>query len=155
MSYASKAFYLSKDNIDFIKSQVEQSDRKRFNPSVWLDEHLDQVRLKAKPKVKKEVAVKKESFDFKRTLLELGVTNEIAETWLKIRKAKKATNSEIALKGICKEVKKAGITLNDALIMSCENSWSGFKASWVSKATGNSQFSSITQQNIDNLEDWI
>tara|TARA_Y100000590_G_scaffold46284_1_gene49104 strand:+ start:4279 stop:4740 length:462 start_codon:yes stop_codon:yes gene_type:complete len=152
MSYASKAFYISKENIEFIKAQVDQSDRKRFNPSVWLDEHLDQLRAKSKPK--KQVPAKKDEFNFRQTLINLGVTNDIADTWLKIRKAKKATNSEIALKGICKEVEKSGMTLNDALTMSCENSWSGFKASWVNKTTCNSQFTSKTQQNIDKLEDW-
>lgn len=72
-------------------------------------------------------------FDPTTFLLSFGVQPQIAKDWLTVRKAKKLPPTKTALEGIVKEAQKAGMPLNDALRMCCENSWGGFKASWLAK----------------------
>ena len=56
------------------------------------------------------------------------------ETWsdfLQHRKTKKAAVTESAIKGIEREARKAGWSLEKALIECCARGWVGFKAEWV------------------------
>ena len=56
------------------------------------------------------------------------------ETWsdfLQIRKAKKAPVTAAAIAGIEREARKAGWSLEKALIECCARGWAGFKADWV------------------------
>jgi hypothetical protein len=55
------------------------------------------------------------------------------EDFVQQRKNKKAPITETALKGIEREARKAGISLNDALQEICARGWTGFKAEWVFK----------------------
>jgi len=57
----------------------------------------------------------------------------LVEDWLKVRKAKKAPVTETAIAGFLHEVEKSGLSLEDALKKCCEQSWAGFKASWLHK----------------------
>lgn len=70
-------------------------------------------------------------FDFRSALLSAGVTAEVADAWIKVRKNKRATNSKIALDAVLKEIAKAGMTPDDGIKMAVVNSWQGFKADWV------------------------
>lgn len=70
-------------------------------------------------------------FDFRSELLAAGVTAEVADAWLQVRKNKRATNSKIALDAVLKEIAKAGMTPDDGIKMAVVNSWQGFKADWV------------------------
>jgi len=57
-----------------------------------------------------------------------------ATTWsdfLQIRKSKKAAVTESAIKGIEREARKAGWSLDKALVECCARGWAGFKAEWV------------------------
>jgi uncharacterized protein YdaU (DUF1376 family) len=71
-------------------------------------------------------------FSFKAALLELGAPEQLASDWLKVRKAKRAANTQTALKGFLNEVQKSGRTLNDVLQQCVEQSWGGFKSDWAS-----------------------
>lgn len=68
-------------------------------------------------------------------LVELGVDESHAKDWLAVRKAKKAQMTETALDGIKREALSANLTLAQAVKISAENSWQGFKASWLTKTT--------------------
>lgn len=70
-------------------------------------------------------------FSFKSKLMEAGAEKKLCEDWLKVRKAKKAANTETALKGFLSEVEKSGKTIDEILTICIENSWKGFKASWI------------------------
>jgi len=74
---------------------------------------------------------KKDVFVFRKELLKLGVEDKIAEDWLKVRKTKKATNTETAFIKIANQIKLSGNNANDCIKIAVENSWSGFKADWV------------------------
>lgn len=70
-------------------------------------------------------------FDFKSALVQIGVSPAIAEDWLKVRKGKKATNTETAFKSIEREILKSGRSAEECITLAVENSWSGFKAEWL------------------------
>ena len=63
-------------------------------------------------------------------LAEFGIVGQLAEDFLKLRKAKNAPITETALKGFQREADKAGISLSDAITIAIERNWRGFSASW-------------------------
>jgi DNA replication protein DnaD len=71
-----------------------------------------------------------ETFDFKKSLLSLNVPENIVNDWIKVRKNKKATNSETAFKKIVNEIAKTKITPSEAIQLCVERSWSGFQSDW-------------------------
>lgn len=69
-------------------------------------------------------------------LMSMDVDKNIAQDWLKIRKGKKLPLTKTALDQIIIEANKAGLTLNEAIKKSCQESWGGFKASWLTIEQG-------------------
>lgn len=74
-----------------------------------------------------------ETFDFFEELIKLGVENQIAKDWMVVRKTKKASNTETALKAIKKQISISGMSANDCIKYSVERNWVGFESSWVDK----------------------
>ena len=122
-----------------------------------------------KEKEKEEVQVKEKeendipptAFSMYRSLLDLGAEKQLINDWLKVRKTKKAADTETALNGFINEVEKSGRSINEILKICIENSWKGFKVSWLenlknntngtTKTNGNGKVSG-TQNIIDGLE---
>lgn len=75
-------------------------------------------------------------FDAKGELIAMGVSETVAEDFLKLRKGKRAPLTPTALDGISDEAKKAGLSMDAALRESCARGWQGFKAEWVAKNGG-------------------
>lgn len=96
----------------------------------------------SKPLTKEEPLTNKQVFSFKKSFLDLGVEENILSDWLKVRKTKKATNSETAFLGIFKQIKESGLTANECIKISAENSWSGFNNGWTKN-----KFNGKTKQN--------
>lgn len=71
------------------------------------------------------------AFSMYRSLLDLGAEKQLINDWLKVRKTKKATNTKTALYGFISQVEKSNKDLNSILKICIENSWSGFKVSWL------------------------
>lgn len=92
-----------------------------YKPSVNRQQPSSRTREKKKPS----------RFDANTYLLSLGVDEQIVNDWLDHRKTKRAEPSKTAIDGILREAKEAGITLSDALAISCERGWTGFKAEWM------------------------
>lgn len=90
-----------------------------------------------------DLLLKKEAkgarFMFKNKLLELGYDKPVVEDWMKVRKLKKAANTETALNSILSQIEKTGLDKNAVLKIIVEEGWSGFKKSWLDnlKATEN------------------
>ena len=63
----------------------------------------------------------------------LGAEKQLVSDWLAVRRNKKLTNTETALKGFLKQVEKSGNSLNDVLTKCIEKSWGGFEADWYKK----------------------
>lgn len=98
----------------------------------------------------KDIVTNVPKFNFKSELLELGVDKDVLQDWIDVRKKKKAANTKTALKGLLSEVEKSGLTIAEAVKISAENSWSGFKAQWYSNLTPTQQAKSthsFTEQN--------
>ncbi len=70
-------------------------------------------------------------FDFKKSLIDLGVDQDIAKAWIDVRKKKKATNSKIAFDAIAREISKSKYSANDCIEKAVVKSWSGFESSWM------------------------
>ena len=73
------------------------------------------------------------SFDFKKGLIDLGITPETADAWIRVRKSKRAVNSKIALEGISREIAKTGRPAEDCARLAVEQSWQGFNAAWADR----------------------
>ena len=59
-----------------------------------------------------------------------GVDPQVWNDWLAIRKAKKLPLTKTAMTQVEAEVKKAGISMQEALKECCLRGWGGFKATW-------------------------
>jgi hypothetical protein len=96
-----------------------------------------------------EIINKGNRFDFKKALMEIGVTEQVAEDWLKVRKEAKASNTETAFKGILREIEKTGLSADECIRVAAENSWRGFKAEWLfNQRKSNSGKPSVLENNI-------
>ena len=68
-----------------------------------------------------------------KTITPEGVSNEVFNDYLKLRKGLKAPVTETAIKGLAKEANKANMTLEQVMVLCCQNGWRGFKAEWMNK----------------------
>jgi uncharacterized protein YdaU (DUF1376 family) len=86
-------------------------------------------------------------FDAQAHLEALGVDSQVARDWITHRKAKKAAPTETAIEGIDIEAKKAGISLQAALTVSCQRGWQGFNAEWMKGSQGPPRGQSWSEKN--------
>ncbi len=125
----------------------------QVTPKATPYQHTSNTRATPTKNVKKDKNVKNKDiyvFDFKKEVLLLGVDKETLNDWLKVRKNKKATNSQTAYNSILKEIKKSGLHPQQAIEMAAANSWSGFKSSWI-KTDTTSNFSKAEQKTYNTL----
>jgi hypothetical protein len=139
----------------FNKHQVinnRESDSELPNPATGLildasatreprDDHADTGEGKGKERKgregeRKEIA-QAPKFDFLKSLLDLNVEEKNALAWIQVRKAKRAPNTDVALQALIREADKAGLPVNDAVLLCAERNWQSFKAEWIlPKSTG-------------------
>ena len=86
--------------------------------------------VQVEEKVKEEIIETASPFSFYNSLIQSGGEVQLVSDWLKVRKNKKATNTQTAYDSFLKEVKKSNLSINQVLIKCVENSWSGFKSEW-------------------------
>tara|TARA_R110000796_G_scaffold205127_1_gene321152 strand:- start:162 stop:671 length:510 start_codon:yes stop_codon:yes gene_type:complete len=134
---ATKGYYIKQANQKRLEKYGALLDIPHCKPSaslyldILLDEHFAAIEKKeAKKAPKAELTVSEPVFNFKNELLALGADKQKVSDWMIVRKDKKASNTETALKGFLTEVNKAGISVAEAVKVAAESSWSGFKASW-------------------------
>lgn len=74
-------------------------------------------------------------FMFKNALMGLGVSAQVADDWIKVRKVKKAAQTETAFKIIEKQIKIGmedyGVTANDIIRVAVDRNWQGFNSAWL------------------------
>ena len=63
-------------------------------------------------------------------LAEFGIVGQLAEDFIAHRKSKRAAITKTVLVGYQREAHKAGIPLTEAITISIERNWQGFKAGW-------------------------
>ena len=94
-------------------------------------------------------------------LAEFGIVGQLADDFITHRKAYKAPITETALKGFQREADKAGIPLAEAITISIERNWRGFKSEWDWRGNGVAQrqhqkmtFAEKNAQPWNRPEDW-
>lgn len=95
------------------------------------------------------ILLKKETksiFSFERSLLEYGFDKQLVTDWLKVRKTKKATNTETAFKNFIAELEQRTCNINEVLEICVEKSWSGFKWSWIDNLKQTNTFNNGKQE---------
>lgn len=105
---------------------------------------------------------KKNTKKSESTLLdEFGITGQLADDFMIHRKACKAPITETALKGFQREADKAGIPLAEAITISIERNWRGFKSEWDWRGNGVAErqpqkmtFAEKNAQPWNRPEDW-
>ena len=70
-------------------------------------------------------------FDFRKALQNLGAAPDLVDAWMKVRKAKKMVNTEVAYKAIEREILASGRPADECIRLAVEKSWGGFKAEWL------------------------
>lgn len=103
------------------------------NPTQIIKEETNNGNDKIK-KIEKEdksSSKKKNTFQFRQSIIDLGVKPEIVDDWLIVRKNKRASNTETAFKRIKSEIAKSGRSANDCITLAVERSWQGFMAEWM------------------------
>ncbi len=68
-------------------------------------------------------------------LAEHGITGQIAEDFLTIRKAKRQPLTETAMRLIASDAEKCGMTTAQAVEYAIGNSWGSFRAEWLKNKT--------------------
>lgn len=75
----------------------------------------------------------KENFSFKNAMIEFGFEKKLVDEWLKVRKTKRATNTETAFKKFIEQVKKTNAHCDEILELCVFRSWSGYNSEWFEK----------------------
>ena len=105
--------------------------KKQKSVCVDLEEEKKEQPLNAEKETSPQVAPPPPPFNFKKAMLAEGFAPELVDEWLKIRKAKKAINSELAFKTFIEQVRKTGQDKNAILERVVQKQWRGFEASWL------------------------
>lgn len=72
-----------------------------------------------------------------KTIIAIGVAEQTAKDWLKVRKVKRAPLTWTALDDTKREAGKAGITVAEAIAICARKNWQNFNSSWNWKGESN------------------
>lgn len=151
--------FWSETAIDRLNKRAEKSQKARESiENRWNKsrKNTNEIRTYNECNTIKEKEIKekgkdnKEKFDFKKSLMSLGIEEKIISDWLTVRKQKKAANTETALNSIKTQIELSGLPANECIKVAVERSWAGFKAEWINnqKDTQNgTQFTKTTSSN--------
>ncbi len=70
------------------------------------------------------------TFNFRDFLIDAGASIALADDWIKVRKQKKGTQTETALKHFLREVEKSGLSVDEVLRICIIKNWVGFESTW-------------------------
>lgn len=120
---------------EYSKSRKDNIN-KRYNKSTYVDTHVEHMYLHMENEnrnkdLNKKKEVKSKKFPFKDFLIDYGFDEKLIDEWLKVRKNKKATNSETAVKNFISEIEKRDCNLNEIMEIIVSKSWSGFSWEWL------------------------
>jgi len=116
----------SKVNISFLEKKKQKSTSVDFGEGEKNNQPLNAQKETSPP-----VAPAPPPFNFRKAMLSEGFTPELVDEWLKIRKAKKAINTERAFKTFIEQVRKTNQDINTVLSVIVQKQWKGFEADWL------------------------
>jgi hypothetical protein len=117
------------------KLHVTDDDSRDVTRDVTVTPREEKRREEKKEKGAAEAGADSSILNAKQLIAE-GVDPQIAQDWLKVRRAKKAPLTQTAWNSVKAEAAKAGMTPAQAVKHSAENVWQGFKASWLTDVRG-------------------
>ena len=117
------------DNISFLEKKKQKSASVDFS-----EEEKNNQPLSDPKETAPRVAAAPPPFNFRQAMLSAGFAADLTEDWIRIRKAKKAVNSERAFKLFIEQVQRTGQDKNTILALVVQKQWKGFEASWVQSA---------------------
>ena len=121
---------------------IQQAEQQAEQQTIQhAEQHATQQQTRNKEEKNKEdkkedanASSKKEKFDFLSALISIGIDEQVAKDWMKIRAAKKASDSSTAFKQLHNALQKIQsiykITYTDAIIICVTNGWYGCKESY-------------------------
>ena len=133
-----------------INPDIKQTKKNNVSPEFEEVFDPNQISLIDEIKEKEKSSAKKETFNFRKEMIDLGFSEDLVLDWLAVRKTKKATNTKTALNGFLNQVKKTGRDQNEVLEYCINKSWSGFKSVWLEKEEKEEQ-SGNGNSAVDNL----
>ena len=112
----------------------------------------------SKPNIKETKKKRKENkietnnkpFNFYDSLIDLGADKQLVNDWLKVRKEKRAINSQTAYNGFLNKAMDSDLNINEILTICCERSWASFKPEWVKNNKPNKPTSSSSEMHFQN-----
>ena len=116
------------NDISFLKKETK-SARVDFD-----EEGKNNQPLSDQKETSPQVAPAPPPFNFRKAMLSEGFAPELVDEWLKIRKAKKAINTERAFKTFIEQVRKTNQDINTVLSIIVQKQWKGFEADWLHSA---------------------
>lgn len=78
-----------------------------------------------------------EIFNFKKSLIIYGFKKELVEEWLKVRKTKRATNTQTTFNKFIREIEKSGKDKNELLELCVSRDWKSFEFEWLTNINQN------------------
>nr|DAK60787.1 MAG TPA: protein of unknown function (DUF4373) [Caudoviricetes sp.] len=114
------------NNISFLEKKKQKSACVDFGEGEKNNQPLNAEKETSPP-----VAPAPPPFNFRKAMLSEGFTPELVDDWLKIRKAKKAVNTERAFKTFIEQVRKTNQDINTVLSIIVQKQWKGFEADWL------------------------
>ena len=117
------------NNISFLEKKKQKSACVDFGEGEKNNQPLNTEKETSPP-----VAPAPPPFNFRKAMLSEGFTPELVDEWLKIRKAKKAINTERAFKTFIEQVRKTNQDINTVLSIIVQKQWKGFEADWLHSA---------------------
>jgi len=120
------------------EENAEETQRKRKENAKKTQEERGRATTKEREELKELKELKEDiesysppKFSFKKAFLDLGVSEEVLNDWLIVRKNKKASNTETAFKAIKTEIDKSGKFAGEIIQICAERNWQGFKNEWL------------------------
>ena len=114
------------NDISFLEKKKQKSARVDFD-----EEEKNNQPLSDQKETSPQGSAAPPPFNFRQAMLSAGFAADLTEDWLKIRKAKKAVNSERAFKIFLEQVQRTGRDKNEILALVVQKQWKGFESSWV------------------------
>ena len=114
------------NNISLLEKEKQKSVCVEFGEGEKKEQPLN-----AEKETSPQVAPAPPPFNFRKAMLNEGFAPELVDEWLKIRKAKKAVNTERAFNNFINQVRLTNQDINAILSIIIQKQWKGFEADWL------------------------
>jgi len=137
------------NNISFLEKKKQKSTCVDFGEGEKNNQPLNAEKETSPP-----VAPAPPPFNFRKAMLSEGFAPELVDEWLKIRKAKKAVNTERAFKAFVNQVQQTNQDMNSVLEIVVQKQWKGFEAEWLHSTQAPLHAPKTIDENGNTITEW-